>query len=258
MDISSIIGLIVGPLLVIGGLLIEGGSVTDITQLTAAMIVIGGTSGALLIQFPLPIIIQSLRSFKNVFFDNRINPERTIEKIVEFANKARKEGLVALEDEVRNVDDPFFKKAMMMAIDGASMKDVQESLQLELTYMEEYGEYPVKFWEAAGAFSPTFGIVGAVLGLIQVMKNLQDIEAVGHGIGVAFVATVYALLFANWVCLPASGKIKVKHRTEIIMNEMIVNGVILIIEGINPRVIKEKLYNFFDHEVKSGGEQKAG
>lgn len=257
MDLSSIIGLILGPCLVIGGLLLEGGSIVDITQATAAMIVLGGTIGALFIQFPLSVVVQSLKALKDVLLERHDKPELIIEQIVEFANKARKEGLVALENEVNNVDDPFFKKAMLMAIDGASVKDVQESLELELTYIEEYGEYPVKFWEAAGAFAPTFGIVGAVLGLIQVMKNLQDIDAVGHGIGVAFVATVYALLFANWVCLPASGKIKVKQRTQIIMNEMIVSGVLLIIEGINPRVIQEKLYNFFDAEVKAAREVKA-
>lgn len=258
MDLASLIGLILGPSLVIGGLLLEGGSLGDITQATAAMIVLGGTIGALFIQFPLAVVIQSFKALRDVFFEHHEHPNAVIEQIVEFANKARKEGLVALEGDVRNVEDPFFRKAMLMAIDGANVKDVQESLELELAYAEEYGDYPVKFWEAAGAFSPTFGIVGAVLGLIQVMKNLQDIDAVGHGIGVAFVATVYALLFANWVCLPASGKIKVKHRTRIIMNSMIVSGVLLIIEGINPRVIKEKLYNFFDAEVKAGGqEQKA-
>jgi chemotaxis protein MotA len=257
MDLSTIIGLVVGPLMVIGGLIIEGGSISDITQPTAAMIVLGGTMGALLVQFPMPIVIQSFKSFKHVFIDHAEKPDHVIDQIVEFANKARKEGLVALEGDVRNVDDAFFKKAMMMAIDGASMKDVQETLELELGYMEEYGEHPIKFFEAAGAFAPTMGIVGAVMGLIQVMKNLQDIEAVGHGIGVAFVATIYALLVANWIFLPASGKLKVKHRMEIIMKEMIVSGVLLIIEGINPRVIKDKLYNFFDEEVKASKEQKA-
>lgn len=260
MDLASILGLIVGPLGVIGGLILEGGNIGDITQPTAAMIVLGGTMGAVCLQFPLPIVITSMKAYKHVFFDHVEKPDKVIDQIVEFANKARKEGLVALEGDVRNVEDPFFKKAMMMAIDGASMKDVQESLELELFYMEEYGEHPIKFWEAAGAFAPTMGIVGAVMGLIQVMKNLQDIEAVGHGIGVAFVATIYALLFANWFFIPASGKLKVKHRMEIIMKEMIVSGVLLIIEGINPRVIKDKLYNFFDEQVKATkeGQQKAG
>lgn len=258
MDIASIIGIALGLFGIVGGLLLEGGVISDIMQYTAAIIVLGGTFGALFMQFPMPVVIQSFKAYKNVFFDHHENPEEVIEQIVEFANKARKEGLVALEGDVRNIEDPFFQKAMMMAIDGASMKDVQESLELELGYMEEYGEHPVKFWEAAGAFAPTFGIIGAVMGLIQVMKNLQDIEAVGHGIAVAFVATIYALLFANLFFIPASGKLKVKHRMEIIMKEMIISGVLLIIEGINPRVIKDKLYNFFDEEVKAAKEEKAG
>ena len=259
MDLATILGLIIGPAGVIGGLLLEGGKISDITQPTAAMIVLGGTLGCLMIQYPLPIVIQSIISYKDVLMDHNEKPDHVIGQIVEFANKARKEGLVALEGDVQTVKDEFFKKAMMMAIDGATLKDVQESLELELHYMEEHGEHPIKFWEAAGAFAPTMGIVGAVMGLIQVMKNLQDIEAVGHGIGVAFVATIYALLFANWFFLPASGKLKVKHRREIIMKEMIVSGVLLIIEGINPRVIKDKLFNFFDEKIKaSNKEEKAG
>jgi chemotaxis protein MotA len=174
----------------------------------------------------------------------------------EFANKARKEGLVSLENDVKGIHDPFFKKAMMMAVDGSSIKDVRETLELELQYMEEYGEHPGKVWEAAGGYAPTVGIIGAVMGLIQVMKNLQDIDAVGHGIAVAFVATVYGVFFANVIFLPAATKIKIKHRMEIIMKEMIVGGVLLMIEGINPRVIEDKLYNFFDEQVKAT--KKAG
>lgn len=257
MDLGTLIGLIAGPTLVIGGLYLEGGNIGDISQITAAMIVLGGTIGALGVQFPLPILIQSMIAYKHVLFDHKQKPDTVINQIVEFAGKARKEGLVALEGDVQNVKDPFFKKAMMMAIDGGNVKDVHESLELELGFIEEYGEHPVKFWEAAGAFAPTMGIVGAVMGLIQVMKNLQDIEAVGHGIGVAFVATIYALLFANWLFIPASGKLKVKHREEIIMKEMIVSGVVLIIEGVNPRVIKDKLFNFFDEQTKSLNKEAA-
>lgn len=257
MDLGTLVGLVVGPAMVIGGLYLEGGNIGDISQITAAMIVVGGTIGSLGVQYPLPIFIDGLKAYKHVLFDHKAKPDLVINQIVEFAAKARKEGLVALEGDVNNVKDPFFKKAMMMAIDGGNVKDVQESLELELSFMEEYGEHPVKFWEGAGAFAPTMGIVGAVMGLIQVMKNLQDIEAVGHGIGVAFVATIYALLFANWFFIPASGKLKIKHREEIIMKEMIVSGVVLIIEGVNPRVIKDKLFNFFDEQTKSLNKEAA-
>lgn len=256
MDISSILGVFLAIFGIIGGLLLEGGEISDIAQITAFTIVGFGTAGAVMIQFPLKVVIQALKAVRQVVFDVNDPPDEVIGQIVEFANKARKEGLVSLETDVKNIEDPFFMKAMMMAIDGSSIKDVRETLELELFYMEEHLEQPAKVWEAGGGYSPTIGIIGAVMGLIQVMKNLQDIDEVGHGIAVAFVATIYGVAFANCFFLPMASKIKLKTRWDIIMKEMIVNGVLLMIEGINPRVIEDKLYNFFDEEVKST--KKAG
>ncbi|MBF0106808.1 MAG: flagellar motor protein [Deltaproteobacteria bacterium] len=251
MDISSIAGIILGMLGIIGGLLLEGGQMSDIIQYTAFIIVAFGTVGAVLIQFPFKVFLQGVKAFKKVVFDSTESPTELINTIVDFANKARKEGLVSLEDEVKKIKDPFFQKAMMMAIDGSSIKDVRDTLDLELEYMEEHGKQAAKVWEAAGGYAPTIGILGAVMGLIQVMKNLQDIDEVGHGIAVAFVATIYGVGGANLVLLPVATKVALKHRWNIIMKEMIVSGVLLMIEGINPRVIKEKLYNFFDEEEKA-------
>ena len=251
MDIASIVGIVLALFGIIGGLLIEGGELGDILQYTAFIIVVFGTVGAVLIQFPVKVLLQGLRAFKTVVFNTRDNPQDVIDQIVVFANKARKEGLVSLEGDVKNIEDPFFKKAMMMAIDGSSIKDVRDTLNLELEYMEEHGSQSGKVWEAAGGYSPTIWIIGAVMGLIQVMKNLQDIDEVGHGIAVAFVATIYGVGLANLFFLPVATKIALKHRWTIIMKEMIVSGVLLMIEGINPRVIKDKLYNFFDEEIKS-------
>jgi chemotaxis protein MotA len=257
MDLSTLIGLGLAMFGIIGGLIFEGGEVADIAQATAMLIVMGGTFGAMMVQFPLNVFIEGMKSFKMVFFDHKEKPDEVIAQIVEFANKARKEGLVSLEGDVKSIEDPFFKKAMMMAIDGSSLKDVRETLELELAYMEEYGEQPAKVWEAGGGYAPTVGIIGAVMGLIQVMKNLQDIDAVGHGIAVSFVATIYGVFFANVIFLPASAKIKLKHRLEIIMKEMIINGVLLMIEGVNPRVIEDKLFNFFDDQVKASKKKSA-
>lgn len=236
---------------IVGGLLLEGGEIADISQYTAFVIVMGGTIGAVMIQFPMKVFKAGMKSFKLVLFDVNKDPDELINQIVEFANKARKEGLVALEGDVKNIDDEFFKKAMMMAIDGSAKKDVEDTLELELHYMEEHLGHIPKVWEACGGYAPTVGIIGAVMGLIQVMKNLQDIDAVGHGIAVAFVATIYGVFFANCVFLPAATKIKNKNRLDIIQKEMILSGVLLMIEGINPRVIADKLYNFYDEEVKA-------
>lgn len=258
MDLATILGIVLALIGIVGGLILEGGEIADISQGTALLIVMGGTIGATMVQFPMNVFMDGIKAFKHVMFDHKEKPDGVIGRIVEFANKARKEGLVSLEGDVKTIEDVFFKKAMMMAIDGSNIKDVRESLELELQYMEEYGEQPAKIWEAAGGYAPTIGIIGAVMGLIQVMKNLQDIDAVGHGIAVAFVATIYGVFFANVIFLPAAAKIKLKHRLEIIMKEMIINGVLLMIEGINPRVIEDKLYNFFDEQTKAIKEKKAG
>lgn len=251
MDISTIVGVLLALFGIIGGLLLEGGQISDIAQYTAFIIVFFGTAGAVMVQFPLKVMITAMKSAKMIVIDDTEHPDKIIAQIVEFANKARKEGLVSLEADVKNIEDHFFKKAMMMAIDGSSIKDVRETLELELAYMEEHEEQPAKVWEAAGGYSPTIGIIGAVMGLIQVMKNLQDIDEVGHGIAVAFVATIYGVAMANCLFLPMSSKIKLKNRWKVITKEMIVNGVLLMIEGINPRVIEDKLYNFFDEGVKA-------
>ena len=257
MDLTTILGIVMALLGILGGLLLEGGEMADILKPTAFLIVMGGTVGAVMVQFPMKFFMMGLKEFKSVLFESKEKPDHVIAQIVEFANKARKEGLVSLEGDVKNVHDEFFKKAMMMAIDGSSIKDVRETLELELAYTEEYGEQPAKLWEAMGGYSPTIGIIGAVMGLIQVMKNLQDIDEVGHGIATAFVATIYGVFLANVIFLPAASKLKLKHRLEIIMKEMIISGVLLMIERINPRVIEDKLYNFFDAELKSKA-KKAG
>lgn len=257
MDLATILGLVLALVGIVGGLILEGGVMADILVPTAFLIVMGGTAGAVMVQFPLATVITGLKSFKAVMFNHGEKPDHIIGQIVTFANKARKEGLVSLEADAKAVEDPFFRKALMMAIDGANIKDVRETLELELMFMEEYGEHPAKVWEACGGYAPTVGIIGAVMGLIQVMKNLSDIDAVGHGIAVAFVATIYGVFFANVIFLPAAGKVKTKHREEIIIKSMIIDGVLLMIEGINPRVIEDKLYNYFEENVKALKEKKA-
>lgn len=258
MDLSTIFGIVLALFGIVGGLILEGGEVKDISQITAFIIVFFGTIGAVLVQFPLATFITGMKSFKMVLFNHAEKPDHIIGQIVTFANKARKEGLVSLETDAKAVEDPFFRKALMMAIDGANIKDVRETLELELMFMEEYGEHPAKVWEACGGYAPTVGIIGAVMGLIQVMKNLSDIDAVGHGIAVAFVATIYGVFLANVIFLPAAGKVKMKHREEIIIKSMIIDGVLLMIEGINPRVIEDKLYNYFEDQVKALKDKKAG
>lgn len=250
MDLTSIGGLLLGILAIIVGQALEGGSLGSIIQPTAALIVFGGTIGATVLGFPLHTVLQAAKSIPTVFKEKKVSPQAVIEEIIRFANKARKEGIISLEADMDKVKDPFLKKALMLAIDGTDPKVLRETMETEISYSEEHGEAPAKVFEAAGGFAPTVGILGAVLGLIHVMENLADASKLGEGIAVAFVATVYGVGSANLVFLPMSSKLKQKHRVEMIMKELMLQGAISVQEGLNPRIIEEKLIAFLTEEEK--------
>ncbi len=210
MDLATIIGLLLAFGAILGGQALEGGSVRSLLQPTAALIVIGGTFGACLVQFPLSVVIRSFKAVQQAFVDRKVNNRDVIAEIIRFAMKARKEGIISLESEISDSTDPFLKKALTMAVDGVEPKILRETMEMEISNMEDEAEHPIRFWEAAGGYSPTIGIIGAVLGLIHVMENLSDPSKLGGGIAVAFVATVYGLVSANVIYLPISGKLKQK------------------------------------------------
>jgi chemotaxis protein MotA len=249
MDIASIGGIALALVGILVGMMIEGGSISQITQPTAAMIVFGGTLGAVMLQFPLNIFLAAVKAIGKVFLHKRSSGEATLAQIVGFANKARRSGIVSLDADLATISDPFLKQALMLAVDGTEPSEVRKIMQLELDNKSEIEEKIPAVFEAAGGYSPTIGIIGAVLGLIQVMKNLSNIDEVGRGIAVAFVATIYGVAMANLLCLPAAGKLKFRHREEQMIKEMTLEGVISILEGMNPRMIETKLRTFlFDSE----------
>jgi len=229
---------------ILAGLLLEGGKLAQIIQPTAAMIVFGGTIGAVMLQFPLPIVLASFKRMGHVFFDTREDPQQLVKEIVSFAHKARKEGIVSLDRELENVKEPFLRKSLMLAVDGTEPQELRKMMELELDNQAEHEERIPQVFEAAGGFSPTIGIIGAVLGLIQVMQHLDNIDEVGRGIAVAFVATIYGVGAANLLFLPSAGKLKIRIRTEHQMREMMLEGVISILEGLNPRMVETKLQGF--------------
>jgi chemotaxis protein MotA len=251
MDIASIGGIAVAILGILAGMMIEGGSISQITQPTAALIVIGGTMGAVMLQFPLTIFLAALKKMANIFFTGTSNGEAVLKQLVLFANKARKSGIVSLDQDLPSVNDPFLKQALMLAIDGTEPNEVRKIMQLELDNKTEMEEKIPQVFEAAGGYSPTVGIIGAVLGLIQVMQHLDNISEVGRGIAVAFVATIYGVALANLVFLPVAGKLKIRHREEQMVKEMMLEGVISILEGMNPRMMETKLRTYL-LEGKSG------
>jgi chemotaxis protein MotA len=244
MDIASIGGIVVAIVGILAGMMIEGGSIGQITQPTAALIVVGGTMGAVMLQFPLKTFLAALKQAMKVFFSSGADGEEVLKQLVQFANKARRSGIVSLDQDLGSVKDPFLKQALMLAIDGTEPNEVRKIMQMELENKSEMEEKIPQVFEAAGGYSPTVGIIGAVLGLIQVMQHLDNINEVGRGIAVAFVATIYGVALANLICLPAAGKLKIRHREEQMVKEMMLEGVISILEGMNPRMMETKLRTF--------------
>jgi chemotaxis protein MotA len=243
-DKSSLTGIVLAIGGILAGLLLEGGNLRQVLQPTAAMIVFGGTLGAVMLQFPLPVVLQALRRLRSVFFDHGNNPEATIRRLVKFAQKARREGIVSLDSDLPEIEDPFLRKSLTLAVDGTEPDELRKIMELELANQAEYEEQVPQVFESAGGFAPTIGIIGAVLGLIQVMQHLDKIDEVGRGIAVAFVATIYGVGSANLIYLPVSGKMKLRIREEQITREMTLEGVASILEGMNPHMLETKLLSF--------------
>ena len=243
-DLASLIGIVLGIVAILGGQILEGGHVGSILQPTAALIVFGGTFGACLLQYRLSSVFASLKAVVRVFMDPKTNNREVIREIIRLANKARKEGVIALEQDVEQIEDRFLRRALTMAMDGIEPKVLRDTMELEIANIEDEAEEPIKFWQSAGGYSPTIGILGAVLGLIHVMENLQEPSKLGSGIAVAFVATVYGVGFANLIYFPFSGKLKTKVRSQLVTKELMLVGVIGILEGENPRLIEDKLSSY--------------
>jgi len=258
MDKATLIGLVLGIGAILIGQALEGGHIGSIMQFTAAFIVLGGTFGAVFVSFPYDGVIGAFKDLKITLREPRHNPHQLIAQLTGYANKARKEGILSLEKEIKNVEDPFLKKALTMAVDGIEPHAIREAMETEMGYLDEHGKMSSKVFKAAGGYAPTIGILGAVLGLIHVMENLNDPSKLGSGIAVAFVATVYGVGSANLLFLPLASKLELRHRHEMILKEMILEGVVAVSTGENPRLIEEKLKAFLTAKQKNmnSSEQK--
>jgi chemotaxis protein MotA len=239
------------------GLLLEGGKLMQVLQPTAALIVFGGTLGAVMVQFPLSIVIQAIGQLKYVFINVEPESDSLVQNILRYAYKARKEGLLSLDAELGKIQDPFLKESLMLAIDGVNATDLRKMMELQLDYQGEKDERIPKVFDAAGGFAPTIGIIGAVLGLIQVMQHLQDINEVGKGIAVAFVATIYGVASANLLFLPWAGKMKIRIRERQIIQEMTLEAVLSIVEGVNPRALELQLGSYMSTPQRRGPQKVA-
>jgi chemotaxis protein MotA len=250
MQPGPLIGVAFALFAILVGNILEGGHLGALVGGPAALIVIGGTIGAVMVQYPMSTLLEALRAAGRTFKRPSLDGAKLIDEIVDYANRARRDGILALEAVAAKASDPFLAKALMMAIDGADSTALRETMEITIANQEQRGEDAAKAFEAAGGYCPTVGIIGAVLGLIHVMSNLSDIGAVGAGIAGAFVATIYGVGAANIVFLPLGGRIKLRLREELTLKELTLVGVLAIQEGMNPKLIRDRLSEFVPASTK--------
>ena len=244
MDSISLVGLTLAVSAILVGQVLEGGHVGSLLQPTAFMIVIGGTLGAVMLQSSVRVFRTGMQMIRWVFMPPPLDYESLIADVVGWSNVARKEGLLALESQIPSIEDPFIRKGLQLLVDGVEPERLREVLEVEIDTWEGQMKQGAKIWEAAGGYAPTIGILGAVLGLIHVMENLADPSKLGAGIAVAFVATIYGVGFANLVFLPVAKKLLGVIGTLVSMREMLVDGLVGIANGDNPRIIESRLKGY--------------
>jgi chemotaxis protein MotA len=236
------------------GLYLDHGQIGQMLQPTAALIVFGGTIGAVMVQFPFSVVLQAAEQLKHVFIGVEDPASRIIEDLMRYAARARRNGVISLESELELIEEPFLKKGLTLAIDGIHGPELRKVMELDMDRESDNEDLIPRVFEAAGGFAPTIGILGAVIGLIQVMQRLESINEVGKGIAVAFVATIYGVGSANILFLPCAGRIKILMRRKQVIRELMLDGVIAIVDRTSPKALEAKLsvYRSTSTPAKSG------
>lgn len=250
MDLIALLGLIIGLGAIIVGNLVEGGTTGHLVQIAAAVIVFGGTFGAVLLSYPLKDLKIAINSLKLIFFNKKLSYEDTTDTILELLILARRRGLLALQNELENVKDPFLKRGLTYIVDGLNGDLIREALEREILVYEDMMKRASKVFESAGGYAPTIGIIGAILGLIHVLKNVTDPTKIGIGIATAFVATIYGVGSANLIFIPISKRIINKIEEEVILMELMIEGILGIEAGMNPYYLRAKLESFIRERQK--------
>ena len=245
-DSASLAGIPIGIGLVLAGQAIEGGTVGTLLQGAAGLIVFGGTLGAVLLSFSADDVWRAAVSLRTVFADQLEPAAAAIGRLTRYATKARRLGVLSLEVDLDEEPDPFLAHAMTLAVEGASQAQLRSAMEVEMDTLEELDDRPARVFDAAGGYAPTVGILGAVLGLIHVMEHLTEPARLGPGIAVAFVATVYGVGSANLLLLPIATKLRQRARTAARRRELLLDGVLAIQDGLNPRLLERRLHSFVD------------
>lgn len=254
MELGSLIGIIAGIFFIILSILL--GAEMDVTKFGAfidapsALIVIGGTISAMLVANPMPVLMNALKNISKIFKAPDTDPTEAITKIIDLANLARKEGLLALEDAVANIDDEFLKKGVMLIVDGTDPELVRNILETELTYQETRHKDVSNVWELLGALAPAWGMIGTLIGLVLMLLDLSNPDLIGPKMAVAIITTFYGSIIANFIAIPTANKMKIFSNAEILMKEVLIEGMLSIQAGENPRIIEEKLKSFLSPTLR--------
>lgn len=256
MDLSSILGVATGVTLFLWALTMRG-SLSAFWDPSSLMITIGGTAAATLISFQMTQVLAVARVLKNAFFSGVLKPYEVIQLLVRFAEKARREGLLALEEEADGLKDGFLRKGIQLVVDGTDPELVRSILETEIAFLEERHRSGQGMFETMGALAPAFGMIGTVIGLIQMLGTLDNPENIGPAMGTALITTFYGALLANLLFLPIAGKLRVKSSEEILLKEVEIEGILSIQAGDNPRIVEEKLKAFLAPNLREAVKKKA-
>ncbi|MDF2802698.1 MAG: MotA/TolQ/ExbB proton channel [Anaerocolumna sp.] len=251
MDIATLIGLVSGWIFILVSIVLAGASIMQFVDIPSIMIVFGGTIAALLVSYPLPKFLQSLKTVRHAFFSRELDPTVVISKINELALAARKEGLLALEEIAQGMDDPFLQKGILLIVDGTDAELLRSILETEIAFVENRHKDNQGFWNGVADLGPAWGMIGTLVGLIAMLGSLDDPSTIGPKMGVALITTLYGSLLANFFATPISNKLKLKSNEEILHKQVMIEGLLSIQAGENPRVIEEKLKAFLSPATRS-------
>ena len=249
MDVATVIGIVAGFGLIFLAILV-GGSPDIFVNVPSIIIVCGGTLAATLINYPLSDVVSVAGPLRNAFFHKGVETQRVIEQLVEFATVARREGILALESRAHDITDPFMQRAIQLAIDGTSPELIKDILTTEVAFMEDRHAIGQSIFAAMGAFAPAFGMIGTLIGLVQMLSTMDDPSQIGAGMAVALLTTLYGAVLANVVFIPCGGKLKVRTGQELLHKEIVIEGILSIQSGDNPRVVEQKLKAFISPEER--------
>lgn len=260
MDIASIIGLVACFALMIFGI-VFGNSITvllDFLHVPSALITFGGAFCCIMASNTMKGFLEGLKSIKLIFSLSTMNVPDIIKRIIDLSNIARKEGLLSLEEAAGDIDDEFLKKGILLIVDGTDPELVRGILETELVSVEDRHKEKIGFWENLGAMGPAWGMIGTLIGLINMLKKMDDPSAIGPSMSVALITTLYGSILANWICAPVAAKLKLKNAEEMMVKEIEIEGLLSIQAGENPRVIEEKLKSFLAPKDRGNSDEEGG